>query len=174
MSERDEVAAARERRDYLLSNYVEEEGPIEGSPCQIWQRCCSDGGYGWVRYGDFNYLAHRLMWVDANGPIPDGLQVRHRCDRPACISLDHLELGTQQDNMNDMKERGRAPSHVGSQNGHRVLNESDVRRILQLIEEGKSYGIVASEFRVGSDVICDIALGRAWVTFQRRDATQRR
>jgi hypothetical protein len=40
---RNEVAAAHSRRDYILSNYFEEAGPLE-TPCWIWQRY-SDPGY---------------------------------------------------------------------------------------------------------------------------------
>jgi hypothetical protein len=39
--------------------------------------------------------------------IPKGLIIRHKCDNPACINPLHLDIGTVQDNHNDMKERGR-------------------------------------------------------------------
>jgi hypothetical protein len=53
--------------------------------------------------------AHRYAWVQARGPIPAGLDVLHRCDNPPCCSPDHLFLGTDQDNREDMarKWRGR-------------------------------------------------------------------
>ena len=51
---------------------------------------------------------HRRRWVEANGPIPDGLCVLHRCDNPPCGNPDHLFLGTQEDNMMDMASKGRA------------------------------------------------------------------
>lgn len=51
-------------------------------------------------------LAHRFayeLWVEL---IPDGMLVHH-CDNPACVRPDHLYLGTNQDNTNDMIRRGR-------------------------------------------------------------------
>ena len=106
MFERDEVAAAHARRDDLLANFVEEEGPLE-TPCWIWQRSCigKPDGYGQVFFKGFQYSTHRLMWVYTHGPIPTGLLVRHRCHRPPCFRLDHLLLGTYVDNMRDMSER---------------------------------------------------------------------
>ncbi len=59
-------------------------------------------------YGGMHILTHRLAWALANGPIPDGLFVLHRCDNPASRNPDHLYLGTQPDNMADMMRKGRA------------------------------------------------------------------
>lgn len=68
-------------------------------------------GYGWLaRYfnGKVRYLtAHRYSWILANGPVPDGLHVLHKCDVPACCNPAHLFLGTHQDNMKDRKAKGR-------------------------------------------------------------------
>jgi hypothetical protein len=51
--------------------------------------------------------AHRAAWILANGPVPEGLIVRHKCDNPLCVNVGHLELGTFKDNTNDMISRGR-------------------------------------------------------------------
>jgi hypothetical protein len=53
--------------------------------------------------------ASRWVWLMANGPIPDGMVVRHKCDNPPCFRLSHLELGTVADNNRDAQARG----HLG-------------------------------------------------------------
>jgi hypothetical protein len=66
----------------------------------------------------------RYIWTLHNGPIPTGLVVMHNCDNPLCINIDHLELGTQEENMWGMKARKRA-KHRG-----KMLGEQEKKEIL--------------------------------------------
>jgi len=42
--------------------------------------------------------AHRAAYEAAHGPVPDGMQVEHRCRERLCIRLDHLEAVTPSEN----------------------------------------------------------------------------
>ena len=55
--------------------------------------------------------AHRYAWELVNGPIQLGLFVLHTCDNRLCVRRDHLYLGTNDDNTEDMARRDRAPRH---------------------------------------------------------------
>lgn len=37
------------------------------------------------------------------GEIPENKLIRHLCDNPNCINPNHIEIGSQKDNMVDMK-----------------------------------------------------------------------
>lgn len=64
-------------------------------------------GYGAMSYRNRQIRAHKLMWMLAVGPIPDGICVLHRCDNPPCCNPAHLWLGTRGDNLRDMAKKGR-------------------------------------------------------------------
>lgn len=98
-----------------------------GTGCWEWQGYRLPLGYGQIGVRKKVVLTHRLAWELTHGPIPDGLVVRHKCDNPPCCNPDHLELGTQQDNVNDAIERNRIA--VGFALPHTVLSDADVRAI---------------------------------------------
>ncbi len=76
----------------------------EINKCWIWNgyKCQGYGGYG-------DIPAHRLSYKLFNDTkISNGKLICHKCDNPLCINPNHLYEGTAQDNMNDMKKRGRS------------------------------------------------------------------
>lgn len=83
--------------------------PIE-TTCIEWAGAKTTAGYGTRRVNGKNRYVHRLTYCEAHGlslESIEGLVVRHRCDNPRCYRIEHLELGTQADNMRDRAERGR-------------------------------------------------------------------
>lgn len=82
---------------------------LKGEKCWEWQGyCCNQTGYGRIYGKGRKWNAHRLSWVVHNGDVPDGSVIRHKCDNRKCVNPEHLDIGTQADNVRDMWERGRA------------------------------------------------------------------
>jgi hypothetical protein len=52
--------------------------------------------------------AHVISWTIHFGRVPDGFDVLHKCDNRRCVNPEHLFLGTNQDNMDDMVAKGRS------------------------------------------------------------------
>lgn len=85
------------------------------TPCVEFDGHRTERGYGRVNKRVngriVSQYVHRLVWEAINGPIPEGMVVMHRCDNPACYRLDHLQLGTQADNLADMCSKRRHWAH---------------------------------------------------------------
>jgi hypothetical protein len=98
--------------------------------CWNWVGTSNAKGYG-VISGELldgtrvsRMLAHRVSWLLHNGPIPEsdaahGTVVMHACDNPRCVNPDHLRLGSQADNVQDMIDKRRRPRrNIPSGVGH--------------------------------------------------------
>lgn len=81
--------------------------PVLGTACWLWTAALTSGYGTFAPTREKMVYAHRYSWALANGSIPDGQEVLHRCDVKPCVNDAHLFLGTQTDNMADMDAKGR-------------------------------------------------------------------
>ena len=102
--------------------------------CVLWQGAVKGGGYGSLWEEGRWWSSHRWIYTQVHGELKPGEVVRHTCDQKLCINPDHLVVGTQQDNVDDMWRRGRGKS--GTQHSNSPLSEDDVRTIRSLYAAG--------------------------------------
>lgn len=135
--------------------------PEPNSGCQLWLGSLSESGYGETSLDGKSIRAHRAAWIVANGPIPAGLCVCHKCDVRACIALPHLFLGTYQDNTDDrvLKGRGCAISLPGDLNPAAKLTPAQV---VQIFRSPKSESQLAEEYAVAESTVGRIRRGQKW------------
>lgn len=120
----------------------------------------SDKGIPYYDYGGKKHVAYRVVFELVKGPLGKDEIPRHTCDHGApaflskevagvCCNPFHLERGTHQDNMNDMKQRERhgLPHHT-------------VRAIKKLIEEGRTHAVIAELYGISRETVSAIAQGR--------------
>lgn len=79
--------------------------------CWLWTGGKRSKGYGafvYARDGEpVQGRAHVYSYELHKGRVPKGVFVLHTCDTPACVNPDHLFLGNNQDNVDDMIAKGR-------------------------------------------------------------------
>lgn len=149
---------------------VDKNGPVpahrpELGPCWVWTGKIQWAGYGMFsgRRGVPERKAHRLSWELAHGTHE--LCVLHKCDNPACVNVEHLFLGTQQDNVADMRAKGRGcnpPVHIGAANFRTRMTAEQVIQIRELYAAGTSQPELGKRFGMSQAKISDIVLCRVW------------
>ena len=96
--------------------------------CWLWTAFVHKDGYGHFGYRGTIETAHRVMWLETNGAIPEGLKVLHKCDVRNCVRPDHLELGTSLDNNRQREERGRGNQQRGEKCGKTKYSDEIVHK----------------------------------------------
>lgn len=118
-------------------------------------------GYANRWFNGKSVRAHRAAWIEAHGPIPEGLVVMHKCDNPACINIDHLMLGTQADNISDCIEKDR---HCrGERHPKAKLTAEDVIEMRRLFDSGEKriYELVEM-FSVSQALVSAVVYRKHW------------
>lgn len=96
------------RWDVDLREYVEKwSEPIPIAGCWLWSGVLAENGYGRPLWKGKKYYAHRLSYSAFHGEIPKDGCVLHECDNRACVNPAHLWLGSQLQNIEDMKNKKR-------------------------------------------------------------------
>lgn len=133
-----------------------------------WNWIGGDSGNGRGRFapkkGVWVYAA-RYSYALTNGPIPNGLVVRHKCDNARCVRPEHLEIGTQRDNVMDAVRRGRF---------HQKLKWYEVVVIRDAYTRGISQTKLASIYGVCQTTISAVVRGVNWSHVNSTDNTSAR
>lgn len=147
---------------------VDKSGGIEA--CWWWTSTRNEDGYGHFGIGKKCEKAHRVAWWLVNSPIPEGMQVLHRCDSPSCVNPKHLFLGYNSDNVADKVAKGRqakgdaiALKLQGEKGGRAKLTEPIVLAIRKEWRSKRTpQDMLARRYGVTQSLISHIVRRKTW------------
>lgn len=153
----------------MIDRFMKYVSPEPNSGCWLWTGPERTNGYGSFSIGGKNFYAHRWSYQYHVGEIPQGLNVCHHCDTPACVNPKHLWIGTQKDNLQDASKKGRTAFQRypelckrGIDSPHAKLVDDDIRRIRRLVAGGTRQAALAREYGVSRSAIYGIVSRKRW------------
>lgn len=136
-------------------SYVEKTGD-----CWIWVGQRQKSGYGIIKRNYEPLAAHRVIWEEVHGLIPDGMFVCHNCDRPHCVNPSHMFLGTPKDNNLDCVRKGR--NVRGRKQWKSVFTEDEVVAIANDYRSGMKVSLLAKKYGHARVRIYPLVHGKNW------------
>ncbi len=123
----------------------------KSAECWLWTGKKTSLGYG--QFG--TAYAHRLVVGARRGEV-----VRHLCDTPSCVRPSHLRIGTQADNISDMRSKGREAR--GERVGTAKLTQEQVDEIRFRRALGEPQSSIAVAFGISQPNVSRLTNNKTW------------
>lgn len=128
------------------------------SGCWEWEKS-KYLGYGRLVRDGKTWPAHAYSYTAFFGPIPDGLQINHKCHNRCCVNPEHIYAGTQKQNVRDMDESGRRKQVRGSKDGNSRITEEVAKNIFNHSGIAR---LAAEKFGVSISLVYAIKKKQIW------------
>lgn len=131
--------------------------------CWLWTGATNNKGYGQIHRSGETALVHRVAYELLKGETPPAdMNVLHSCDTPRCFNPEHLRIGTQAENILDIKRSGKKTGAAGSAHGKAKLSLAQVEYIRSLPNRPGLTKELAARFGMSRRSIWVIRSGRGW------------
>ncbi len=152
------------QKSWIIYKAKQKSTPVANG-CIEYNGLRNKGGYGVIEYTDeitkkrTCVPMHRALFMIHNNIELDRWHfILHSCDNPACINMKHLRLGTPQDNVDDMTDRGRrTKKKIAYHNRVRKISNDTV---IAIFNDDMKYVDIAKKYDVSQSYVSDIKSGR--------------
>ena len=96
---RSDAGVSRPDRYKPLMPRIMDRTKQDANGCWVWQGYIAKRGYASIWWQGRQWLAHRAVYTQLVGEIPDHLEIDHLCENKACCNPHHLEAVTRAVNM---------------------------------------------------------------------------
>jgi hypothetical protein len=159
----DEIARLRqelihrweEDKEFKLARFWPLVNKLEDkTKCWEWLGDKNNKGYGLFRLEKKTIAAHRAAYMLLVGEVIAGKNVCHTCDNPPCVNPNHLFVGTQQENVQDMIDKGRdcLPGDPAREVDP-LIEDTQGLEMKRLYAEGKSCAQIGLELHVSKSTV---------------------
>jgi len=131
---------------------------VKTESCWEWTGGRTYQGYGKVWHDGRTVGAHRVSAMLAGMDVEDKF-VCHTCDNKSCVNPDHLFVGTNKDNQDDMARKQRGYDH--RRHWNTKLTEAQVVEIKQRRAAGEGLVSIAKDYGVSHVHVSLIARGKS-------------
>jgi hypothetical protein len=109
-------------------------------------------------------MAHRVVWVHLNGPIPEGLTINHKNGIKSDNRPENLEIATFSEQRQHALDVLHVKKHhpIGSKHPKTHLTEADVLQIRNLRKSGAMVKDIAAEYGMKPKAVSAICCRRTW------------
>jgi hypothetical protein len=104
-----------------VERWTERPGTLD-TPCLIWNGATS-GHYGW--HSGSRTHAHRAVWQEQRGELPEGAHLHHACREPLCVNVEHLRVLSPGEHRREHGMDARRPSRLDAQAVKDIREGSD-------------------------------------------------
>jgi hypothetical protein len=102
----------------------------------------------------------RFLYERRFGVIEKGLVICHKCDNPSCVNLEHIFIGTQNDNVQDMIKKKR---HVyGERSDKAKLTENQVLEIAEMCKNKVRHRQIMEKYKISKRTVSRISCKTTW------------
>lgn len=120
------------------------------------------GGYPRIYRQGRNQPMSHVIYAKFVHPVPDGMDVLHHCDNPACINPEHLFIGDDRTNTDDKVIKGRQAFNRGERNGRALLSIEQTEEIRVLRSQGLTHSEIALLYGVARPTVSRLLRGETW------------